>query len=86
MKEKSPETLAHEQMIDEKLAGYFKALEANDAVTASEELNNFLKLNLYLPGRFLTKGLHVIVQNEAWSEGASVLQSGEGHSIYDRYK
>jgi hypothetical protein len=80
-KEKSAETLAHEQMIDEKLSGFVKAVEANDVATAAEEFNNFLKLNLYLPAKFLSKSLYIIVQNEAWSEGVSVLQSGDHSQI-----
>ncbi len=80
-KEKSAETLAHEQMIDEKLSGFVKAVEANDVTTAAEEFNNFLKLNLYLPAKFLSKSLYTIVQNEAWSEGVSVLQSGDHSQI-----
>jgi hypothetical protein len=79
-KEKSAEILAHERMIDEKLAVYIKALETNDAATAREEFNNYLKLNLFVPPIYLGKGIQMFVKNEAWSEGATFLQGGNAHS------
>ncbi len=71
-------------MIDEKLAVYIKALEANDAATAREEFIKYLKLNLYIPGKYLGQGIQMFVKNEAWSEGATVLQAGNAHSNDDQ--
>jgi len=87
-KEKSAEILAHERMIDEKLAVYIKALETNDAATAREEFNNYLKLNLFVPPKYLGKGIHMFVKNEAlWVRAHSQLGRYRGcifsHAVYE---